>query len=85
MELRCRPRPVYLRYWLRPLGTGLLTRRSGFDLRSVLVWFVVDEVALGQVIMRGFCHACIVPQMIHTIVRYRLDIYLSSWQCRYMK
>ena len=41
----------YLRYWLRRLGTGLLPRRSGFDLRSVFVWFVVDEVALGQVIV----------------------------------
>ena len=41
----------YMRYWLRRLGTGLLPRRSGFDLRPVRAWFVVDEVALGQVIV----------------------------------
>jgi hypothetical protein len=33
--------------WLRQLVAGLPPRRPGFDLGSVHVGFVVDEVALG--------------------------------------
>jgi hypothetical protein len=43
----------YPRYWLRRLDTGLLQWRSGFDLRPVHVWFMVNEVALGRVILQG--------------------------------
>jgi hypothetical protein len=38
--------------WLRRLVAGLSPRRPGFDPGSVLVRFVVDKLALGQVFLR---------------------------------
>jgi len=38
--------------WLRGLGIGLSHRRSRFSPRSVHVKFVVDRVALGQVLLQ---------------------------------
>jgi hypothetical protein len=40
--------------WLRRLVAGLLPRKTGFDHRSVLVGFLVDEVALVQVFSEYF-------------------------------
>ena len=41
--------------WLRRLVDGLSPRRTGFDLGSVHVGFVVDKVALGQVFPPSAC------------------------------
>jgi hypothetical protein len=38
--------------WLRLLAAGLSKRESGFDIRPVLLRFMVDEVALGQAFLR---------------------------------
>jgi hypothetical protein len=38
--------------WLRQLVTGLSPRRPGFDVGLVHVGFVVDNVALGQVLLQ---------------------------------
>jgi hypothetical protein len=40
--------------WLKLLVAGLSLRRPGFVLGSVHVEFVVDRVALEQVLLRGF-------------------------------
>jgi hypothetical protein len=38
--------------WLRRLAAGLSPRRPGFDPGSVHVGFIMDKVALGQVLPR---------------------------------
>jgi hypothetical protein len=52
---------------LRRLVAGLSPRRPGFDPGSVLVGFVVDKVALGQVSLRvlRFSPVNFIPSVLH--------------------
>ena len=54
--------------WLRRLVVDLLPRRSGFDPRSPHVRYVVDQVALGQVLFRAllFFPIAIIPPLLRT-------------------
>jgi hypothetical protein len=53
--------------WLKRLVAGLSPRRPGFAPGSILVGFVVDKVALGQVYLRvlRFSPANIIPPLLH--------------------
>jgi hypothetical protein len=64
--------------WLWRLIPVLSLRRSGLDLRSVLMRFVVDEVSLREIflsVQRGF-RVNIIPSMLRT--RLRLYVALTS-------
>ena len=53
--------------WLRRLVAGHSTRRSGFDLRSIYVRFVVSSVELRQVSFQAFLFTPdnIIPTLLH--------------------
>ena len=50
--------------WLRRLVAGHSTRRSGFDLRSIYVRFVVSSVELRQVSFLAFLFL-LIPTLLH--------------------
>jgi hypothetical protein len=61
--------------WLRQLVAGLSPQRPGFLIESVYVDFVVDKVALGQVILRIFLFypVNIIPPWLYTLI-YQLEM-----------
>ena len=67
--------------WVRWLVAGLSPSRLGFNLRAVLMRFVVDEVAMGQVVLPllWFSSIIIIPPMLHTHFYVWIKLYnLSS-------
>jgi hypothetical protein len=67
--------------WLRRLVAGLLQRKPGFDPGSVIVGFVVDKVALGQVypgVLRFFPVSFIPPVLHYTEIRRKLIIFITG-------
>jgi hypothetical protein len=53
--------------WVRRLVAGLSPRRPGFDPDSVHVGFVVDKIALGQVLLqvRLLSPVNLIPPVLH--------------------
>jgi hypothetical protein len=51
--------------WLRWLVACLMTWRPGFNRRPVHMEFVIDRVALGQVLLSAlFSDVCIIPSIV---------------------
>jgi hypothetical protein len=66
--------------WVRWLVAGLSPSRLGFNPRAVLMRFVVDEVAMGQVVLPLLLvfPIIIIPPMLHTHFYVWIKLYNLS-------
>ena len=77
------------RLWLRQKVSGLLQRRSGFELVPVHVGFILDRMTLGQVLIQvlqlssGYIYQFSILHQLHSystdaVYSYKRTVYLNN-------